>query len=107
MKKRTFVIYTGYIWTKTLLGLTFHPYKSVKDTLQRPILVPVLFSPLIMVILLFVVAKIGSFMILVYGFTRGLVALFLSTTLLAILLWQTLLVYLLCNFLISSWKKNK
>ena len=33
MKKRTFLIYVAYVWTKTLLGLTFHPYKSVRETI--------------------------------------------------------------------------
>lgn len=102
MKKRTFFIYTSYIWTKTLLGLTFHPYKSVKETIKRPILLPVLFSPMIAALILLIAAKIGSLMIVVYGLKREAVALFLSTTLLSIIFWQLLLIYLVISFLLAS-----
>lgn len=104
MKKRIFFIYTSYIWTKTLLGLTFHPYRSVKETLKRPILIPVIFSPMIAALILIVAAKIGSLLIVVYGTQREAVALFLSTTLISIIFWQLLLLYLLISFLISSRK---
>lgn len=105
MKKRTFFIYTSYIWTKTLLGLTFHPYKSVKETIKRPILLPVLFSPLIAALILIITAKIGSLLIIIYGVQREAVAIFLSTTLISIIFWQLLLLYLLISFLIASRKK--
>lgn len=104
MKKRTFIIYSSYIWTKTLLGLTFHPYKSVKETIKRPILLPVIFSPLIAIALLFLAAKIGSLLIVVYDMKREAVAIFLSTTLISIIFWQLLLLYLLISFLIASRK---
>jgi hypothetical protein len=106
MKKTTFIIYTSYIWTKMLLGLTFHPYKSVKETIKRPILLPVIFSPILAILLLFLTAKIGSLLIIVYGLKREAVALFLSTTFISILFWQALLLYLLINFMVASWKKN-
>lgn len=106
MKKRLFLIYTSYIWTKMLLGLTFHPYKSVKETIKRPILLPVIFSPMIAIALLFLSAKIGSLLIVVYGLKREAVGLFLSATFISILFWQLLLLYLLFNFLIASQKKN-
>ena len=105
MRKRAFIIYSSYIWTKMLLGLTFHPYKSIKETVRRPVLIPVIFSPLIAVALLFLTAKIGSLLIVVYGMQREAVALFLSTTFISILFWQLLLVYLLISFLIATKRK--
>lgn len=102
MKKRTFILYSSYIWTKMLLGLTFHPYKSIKETVKRPVLIPVIFSPLIAVFLLFLTAKIGSLLIVVYGMQREAVALFLSTTFISILFWQLLLLYLLISFLFAT-----
>lgn len=107
MKKRTFLIYSSYIWTKTLLGLTFHPYRSVKETIKRPILLPVVFSPMIAMLVLFLAAKIGSLLIVVYDIKREAVAIFLSTTLISIVFWQLLLLYLLISFLISSRKITK
>ncbi len=85
-----------------LLGLTFHPYKSIKETVKRPVLIPVIFSPLIAVFLLFLTAKIGSLLIVVYGLQREAVALFLSTTFISILFWQLLLLYLLISFLVAT-----
>lgn len=105
MKKRTFVIYASYVWTKMLLGLTFHPYKSIKETIRRPVLLPVIFSPLIAVGLLFLAAKVGSLLIVIYGIQRDVVAIFLSTTLISIIFWQTLLLYFLLSFLVALRKK--
>ena len=106
MKKSIFIVYASYMWTKTLLGLTFYPYKSVKETMRRPILLPVIFSPLIAIALLFLAAKIGSLLIIVYGIQREAVAIFLSATLISILFWQILLLYLMGSFLLVSWKKE-
>lgn len=103
--KSTFLAYCAYVWTKTLLGLTFSPYKSVKETVRHPILLPVIFSPLIGVAILLIAGKIGSLLIAVYGRERELIGLFLSATLLSILLWQLLLIYLLASFLVSSFRK--
>jgi hypothetical protein len=105
MKKRTLVIYASYIWTKMLLGLTFHPYKSIKETIKRPVLLPVIFSPLIAIALLFLAAKIGSLLITIYGIQRDAVAVFLSTTLISIIFWQTLLIYFLVSFFVAARKK--
>jgi hypothetical protein len=107
MKKRIFFAYTSYLWTKTLLGLTFYPYKSVRETIQRPLLIPVIFSPLIALALLFLAAKISSMLILVYGIQREAVAIFLSATLISIIFWQALLLYLLITFLVVSRKPTK
>ncbi|HWY79033.1 MAG TPA: hypothetical protein VNW29_01620 [Candidatus Sulfotelmatobacter sp.] len=105
MKKRVLVIYASYLWTKTLLGLTFHPYHSIRETLRRPVLLPVIFSPLIAIALLFLAAKIGSLLIIVYGIQREVVAIFLSTTLISIIFWQTLLLYFLISFFVATRKR--
>src|SRR5258706_12889663 len=106
MRKKLFIVYTSYVWTKMLLGLTFYPYRSVKETIKRPILLPVIFSPMIAVALLFLTAKIGSLLIILYGLKREAVAIFLSATFISILFWQLLLLYLLISFLISARKTN-
>lgn len=106
MNSKTFFAYIVYVWTKTLLGLTFTPYKSVREVIRRPVLLPVVFSPVIGVILLLLAGKIGALLITVYGLKRELIGMFLSTTLISILLWQLLLFYLLGSFLVSSWRKR-
>jgi len=105
MKKRVLIVYASYLWTKTLLGLTFHPYRSIKETMRRPVLLPVIFSPIIAILLLFLTAKIGSLLIFVYGKQREAVALFLSTTLISIIFWQVLLLYFLISFFVAQRKK--
>jgi hypothetical protein len=107
MKKRTFAIFASYIWLKALIGLTFHPYKSTRETVNHPVFFPVIFSPLVGVAVLFLAAKIASMIIMVYGITRDMVALFLSTTLISLLFWQLLLIYFLINFLTAHWKNNQ
>ncbi|MBI2621343.1 MAG: hypothetical protein HYW63_01695 [Candidatus Levybacteria bacterium] len=106
MRKRTFFIYVAYVWTKTLLGLTFHPYVSVRETVRRPVLLPVIISPLIGLGILLITGKIASLLIVVYDLKRELISLFLSTTLISIVLWQMLLLYLLISFLSTSLKKR-
>ena len=105
MKKRTFLIFIAYIWTKTLLGLTFHPFTSMRTVIRRPILLPVIFSPFIGVIILLILGRIASLLIFIHGFKRELIALFLSTTLISILFWQILLLYLLGSYLIALRKR--
>lgn len=102
MKRPVLYIFIGYVWTKTLLGLALHPYKSVREMTRNKVLVPVLFSPLIGLIILFVLGRMGSFVFeLRHGFPRTLVALTLSTALISILLWQLLLLYLLASFYVG------
>src|SRR3989344_8926315 len=105
MKKNIFLIFSAYIWTKTLLGLTFHPLMAARLVARRPILLPVIFSPIIGLAAFFVFGRIGAFLLDFYGLRREAIAIFLSTTLISILLWQTLLIYLLMSFLIGLWKK--
>ncbi len=106
MKKSTFLIFVGYIWTKTLLGLTFHPLMTIRQVTRRPVLLPVIFSPFIGLAAFFIFGRIGAFLLDFYGLKRELIAIFLSTVLISILFWQALLLYLLTSFLIALWKKN-
>ncbi|HSX08810.1 MAG TPA: hypothetical protein VLF93_01530 [Candidatus Saccharimonadales bacterium] len=105
MKKRVILVYASYLWTKMLIGLTFHPYRSIRETFRRPVLLPVIFSPLIAVALLFLTAKIGSLLIIIYGRERDAVAIFLSTTLISIIFWQALLLYFLISFFVAKRRK--
>lgn len=106
MKKSTFLIFSAYIWTKTLLGLTFHPLMTIRQVTRRPILLPVIFSPIIGLVAFFVFGRIGAFLVDFYGLSRTAVSIFLSTALISILFWQALLIYLLISFLIALWKKQ-
>lgn len=106
MKKRTFFVYVTYIWTKTLLGLTFYPFTSVRNVIRRPILLPVIFSPFIGILLLLVLGRIAALFVETKGVERIAIAMFLNTTVLSILLWQALLLYLLISYLIALWRKS-
>lgn len=101
MTKRTWVVFAGYVWTKTLLGMTFHPFTSVRKVVRRPLLLPALFTPAMGLLVLFAAGRLGSTLVDVYGFKREVIAFFLSTTLLSILLWQLLLIYLLISFVVA------
>jgi hypothetical protein len=105
MKKSTFLIFSAYIWTKTLLGLTFHPFMTIKQVTRRPILLPVIFSPIIGLAAFFVFGRVGAFLLDFYGLRREVIAIFLSATLISILLWQALLIYLLVSFTIAYLRK--
>jgi hypothetical protein len=105
MKKNVFVIFVAYIWTKTLLGLTLHPFSTIREVTRRPVLLPVVFSPLIGLLTLFILGRVSALLITTYGLSRELIALVLSIALIGIVFWQLLLVYLLGSFLIALWKK--
>lgn len=101
MTKRTWVVFAGYVWSKTLLGITFHPFTSVRKMVRRPLLLPALFTPAMGLLLLFVAGRMGSYLLDVYGLKREVIAFFLSTVLLSIVLWQVLLIYLLLSFVFA------
>lgn len=98
MKKRTFFFFIAYIWTKTLLGLTFTPFKSIREVVRKPVLLPVIFTPFLGLLILFFAGRLAALLITLYGFKREVLAVFLSTTLLSLLFWQLLLIYLLISF---------
>lgn len=105
MKKHTFFVFVAYIWTKTLIGLTFTPFKSIKGVVRRPILLPVIFSPVMGLAILFIVGRIAALFVSPQGLKREIIVIFLSTTFLSIIFWQLLLLYLLGSFLAALWKK--
>lgn len=105
MKKNTFLIFVAYIWTKTLLGLTFHPFSTIREVTRRPVLLPVIFSPLIGLFTLFALGRFAALLISVYGLSREFIAFMLSAALISILFWQLLLIYLLVSFLIAFWRR--
>lgn len=104
-KKPILLIFIAYVWTKVLLGLAITPYKSVREVTRNRVLLPVVFSPLYGLAMLFIAGRIGSFVFEVTGFKRTILALALSTGLLTLLLWQLLLVYLLLSFHLAFRKK--
>lgn len=105
MKKSTFIIFVGYIWIKTLYGLTFHPYKSTHEMTRHRVLLPVVFSPIYGLVVLFITGRIGTFLFETQGFLREIMAIILSSALISILMWQLFLLYLLFTFIITSKKK--
>ena len=104
MTKRTWVVFAGYLWSKTLLGITFHPFTSVRKMVRRPLLIPALFTPAMGLLVMFAAGRLGSVLIDVYGLKRELIAFFLSTVFLSIVMWQLLLIYLLFSF-VSALRK--
>jgi len=107
MNKKVFLIFITYIWAKTLFGLMFHPFMATKQITRRPILFPVIFSPLMGLFILFIAGRIASLLIQVYGLKREAIAFFLSSTLISILLWQALIIYLLGSLIFSFWTNDK
>lgn len=96
---KTIVAWISYVWMTTLAGLAIHPYKSVrKIVFSEQILLPVVMSPLIGLVALFVVGRVGSYALDLSGWTRELVALILGGILLGLLLWQGLLILLVVRF---------
>jgi hypothetical protein len=105
MKRPILYLFIGYVWSKTLLGLAISPYKSVREITRHKVLLPVVFSPLYGLMILFVLGRLGSFVFEVEGYKRTLLAIILSTSLISILLWQLLLLYLLVSFYLALGKK--
>lgn len=97
-KKSTLFIFIAYVWTKTLLGLAIRPYKSVREINRRKVLTPVLLSPIIGLVVLFVLGRMATYVLELGSFGREVMAIVLSTGLISILLWQILLLYLFFSF---------
>lgn len=92
-------VWVAYVWSVTLAGLAIHPYQSVKRmVLNKPILLPVTMSPVLGLIALFVVGRVGSFFFTLGPIGRELMAFVLGSTLLGLLLWQGLLMVLVVRF---------
>lgn len=88
-----------YVWTVTLAGLAIHPYQSVRRmVLDKPILLPVAMSPVIGLVGLFVLGRVGSLVFTLGIVGRELMSLVLGSTLIGLLLWQGLLLFLILRF---------
>jgi hypothetical protein len=89
----------GYVWSVTLAGLAIHPYQSVRRmVLAKPILLPVILSPLFGLMALFIVGRVGSYVFTLGWWGREIMALVLGSTLIGFLLWQALLLLLVVRF---------
>lgn len=92
-------VWIAYVWSTTLAGLAIHPYQSVRRmVLNKPILLPVVMSPLMGLVGLFVIGRVGSFVFTLGTIGREMVALVLGSTLIGLLLWQGLLLFLVARF---------
>ena len=99
MKKSTFLIWVSYIWATTLAGLAIHPYQSIRRiVLTKRILLPVTLSPVIGLVLLFVVGRVGSYVFTLGIMGREIMSLVLGSTLIGLLMWQGLLLLLVWRF---------
>ena len=80
-------------------GLAIHPYQSVRRmVMYKPILLPVTLSPAIGLASLFVVGRVGSHVFTLGLFGREMMSLVLGSTLIGLLLWQGLLLFLVVRF---------
>lgn len=92
-------MWTMYVWTVTLAGLAIHPYKSVRRmVLDKPILLPVILSPVLGLLALFVLGRVGSYVWTLGNMGRELMAFVLGSTLIGLLMWQGLLLILMMRF---------
>jgi hypothetical protein len=107
MNRKVFVIFITYIWAKTLFGLMFHPFMATKQIARRPVLFPVVFSPLMGLFILFVAGRIATLLIELYGLKREAIAFFLSSTFISILLWQARIIYLLGSLIFTRSPNDK
>ena len=96
---RKIVLWMTYVWATVLAGLAIHPYQSIKRmVLNKPILLPVSLSPVIGLIGLFVVGRVGTYFFTLGALGRELMAMVLGSTLIGLLLWQGLLLALVIRF---------
>ena len=92
-------IWISYVWMKTLAGLAIHPYQSVKRMVfGEQILLPVVMSPLMGLAGLFILGRVGSYILNPSGAMREGIALILGSTLIGLLMWQVLLIALVYRF---------
>lgn len=91
--------WAAYVWSVTMAGLAIHPYQSVRRmVLDKPILLPVVLSPVIGLLILFFVGRVGSYIFTLGNLGRELMAMILGSTLIGLLLWQGLLMILVIRF---------
>lgn len=91
--------WVAYVWSVTLAGLAIHPYQSVRRmVLDKPILLPVVLSPVLGLLSLFFVGRVGSFVFTLGSLGREIMAMVLGSTLIGLLMWQGLLMMLVLRF---------
>lgn len=105
MKKRTFFIFTLYTWLRILYGLFLHPYKTVREITRKPVFMPVAASPVFVVLVLFILGRLGAIFLNIYGVPRYMIAMILSISFFSLLLWQIVIFYLLLS-LISAKRRE-
>ncbi|MCE7897742.1 MAG: hypothetical protein DPW11_03945 [bacterium] len=99
MKKSVLVLWMSYVWGTTLAGLAIHPYQSIRRiVLTKRILLPVTLSPVLGLVVLFVVGRVGSYVFTLGAWGREMMALVLGSTLIGLLMWQGLLLLLVWRF---------
>lgn len=92
-------VWITYVWTVTLAGLAIHPYQSVRRmVMDKPILLPVVTSPVLGLVGLFVMGRVGSYVFTLGLLGREIMAFVLGSTLIGLLLWQGLLLILVVRF---------
>lgn len=106
LSNKLFFIFVAYVFTKTLIGLTFKPFLEIRQVVRRPVLLPVIFTPFLGLILFFIAGRIAAFLISLYGINRELMAVFLGGVLFSIIFWQILLIYLLASFIVAFLRKK-
>lgn len=96
---RSLLVWIAYVWATTVAGLTIHPYQSIKRiVMDKPILLPVAMSPVLGLIVLFVIGRLGSYIFTLGTIGREFMALILGSTLIGLLMWQGLLMFLVVRF---------
>ena len=89
----------AYVWMSCWAGLAIHPYQSVKRMVMGDkILLPVTLSPVLLLLLLLLVGRVGSHFFTLAGWGREGMAFLLGSTLIGLLLWQGLLLALVYRF---------
>lgn len=92
-------MWIAYVWMKTMAGLAIHPYKSIRRMVfTDKILLPVVLSPIVGVMGLLVVGRVGSRVINLSGLWREGMAMMLGSTLIGLIMWQALLLGLVMRF---------
>lgn len=96
---KALILWATYVWTTTMAGLAIHPYQSVRRmVMSKQILLPVTLSPVLGLISLFVIGRVGSYVFTLGNLGREIMALTLGSTLVGLLLWQGLLLALVLRF---------
>lgn len=98
---RRIALFVSYVWVTTLVGLAIHPYQSVRRMVfekEKRILLPVVMSPLGVIIIFLFTGRVGSYFLNISGIYREIVSGLLGWSLIGLLLWQVLMIILVVRF---------